>query len=820
MPAAMPFAFPAPSMPGDPLGGIAAAGVNPINPLGSMNDEQTIPGGPPNIAPEQDVAELGLTPTLDTAELDGAAPARPFERTPEDLAAFTAGWWTRTSNTPEWERFTQQYRRDTATLLGMPAGAECTDDQLLKVDASKVTTQHVFRNGVMSVALTMPRLPELMIEPKRGVPKVLPSGTAVPFGAPAIVDPMADPLAGAMPGAMPGTPTAPMDTDGIKPEDQAFALTCDALMNELLEEGDALEALRDFVQDGFHYEIAWVKTTFQDRYDSDLMQEDRLPDSQDNIARARMLSELFAKGEFDRMDARYRELSLLLQSVQEQTEVEQERGLVIECIPGTMVRVDGRVRRPGDWHRAAWICHDALFTRDEVLARYREIDPKDLERAIVYRADGTTQAKDVAAQQGVNDLRPVNAQVPGGTDTRTAFNDWDLLLVREIHARYLSKVITLVEGLPYPARMQPIKKACRRWYQMRPLVLNPAPTGARRLAGLSNTELQSKLQDELNRLRGDRARATRASEPRYLYDKDVIEDDLTSKLSDLQPHGAVGVSFKGKDLRQSFIPLMGSGQINPELYRLDDTRSDMRSQSGIPESLTGSVGTSNFASENNTAAEGANILADYYQSRISEALDDVMRMGLEIVVQNMTATEVEDRIPGAYWPIDPNDRWSIYKRMRVKIRTSVNGDAHRKRALDGMKLVQETALAQNEPLDTDELLTVIARLVQLPIDIDSLIKVDPNRAAMKLMQAIAQNPNLDPQVAIQLEQMLAPLVQNAVIQVANGAGAPGGGPGGAVAGGGPARGGAPADAASGSDPIDAGGGGEQLSSTQPSPFGA
>lgn len=820
---ALPFAFPAPASASDPLEGASAAGVNPINPLGS---QETIPGGPSNIAPEQDKAELGLTPTLDTAELDGAAPARPMEQTPEDLAAFASGWWIRTDATPEWERFVKQYRRDTATLLGMPVGAEVTDEALVKLDATQVTTQHVFRNAVMSVALTMPRLPEIVIEPKRGVPTILPSGTAVPFGAPEPVDPMAtddQPMgmeAGMPPGADPAAmiaavpPPAPMDSDGIKPEDQAFAMTCDALMTEVLEEADALEALRDYVQDAFHYEIAWIKASFQDRYDSDMLQEDRLPDSQDNIARARTLSELFAKGEFDRMDARYRELSILLQSIQEQTEVEQERGIVLECVPGTMVRVDGRVRRPGDWHRAGWICHDVLMTRDELLSRYREINPKDLERAAVYHADGTKQAREIANEQKVGDLRPSSAQQPGGTITRTgAYNDWDLLLVREIHARYLSKVITLVEGLEYPARIQPIKRACRRWYQLRPLVLNPAPTGARRLAGLSNSELQAKLQDEMNRKRTDRERAVRAAEPRFLYDKDVIEDDIGTKMADLQPHGGIGVSFKGKDLRAAFIPVVGAGQINPELYRLDDTRADMRSQSGIPESLTGSVGTSNFASENNTAAEGANILADYYQSRIGEALNDVLRMILEILVQNMSPTEVEDRIPGAYWHVNPDDRWAAYKKLNVNIRTSVNGDAHRKRALDGMRIIQETATAQGEPLNTDELLSVIARLVQLPVDIDALIKLDPNRAAMKLMQALSQHPDLDPKVAIQLQKMLAPVVQRAVIAAASGAAAPGGapgmgggapGPGGGAAPGNPNAGEPPGDAETGAGALDPG----------------
>lgn len=729
----------------------------PLSPIDQFAADNV---APPTPAPPEDAAPLDpLQPYEPSLVIPkGEAPDRPSEPAPDELRAQVAQWWARTNDTPEFSRRVRQLDRDTATIFGMPNGEQSVDEWLLQENNAAVTNHHIYRNAVTSMALIMPENPEIEIEPEPQFPKY-------------------DPIAG-----------APLDdTDGIDWRVTAFADLLDRLQRKLCAESRVMQNIRGGFQDAHHYEMAVFKVTWQADYRSETMQEDRLPDIQAKIAEAEAMLERFERNEFFETDAEYRTMSDLFASIEAMTELPVWRGVMVKSIPSRMFRIDPTVKRSEDVGQAEWMRQDYLMSRAEVLRRYKTVSPEDLSRASVYTASGEKQANDTRESQEVYAIKPDGAAILPGNNSVRSINDWDLLLVAEIWSEPTGTVYVLVEGLDYYARTYTPERTARSFYPFKIFVLNRTP-GNVRLAGFSDTELQAKEQERINRIDTQEDEAARNSRNRGIYDKDVIEDNVTVKINQLDADQYIGVSFGGNDVSKAFVPIMGT-PFNGEAFgaRRATATANLRAMSGVPEQMLGGQGDPKFAKQIDAVQSGAATLNKYRRTLGAELLTELWQDLLELIVLNM---EVEDVValqgPNAaeIWLAAPKDRMTVYRNLRVRVRPSLEGKPGKQESLNGIKLLIDSSVQLNQPIPFEQVAPLIAKVLELPVDIDRMLKSNPNQLAMQLAKALTENPQgIAPEALQALMQVAMPIVQQEIAAQAQAMAAEGaGGPSGAAGG--------------------------------------
>lgn len=719
-------------------------------------------GQPASVADDPAMESKGTV-----AKIQREAPPKRDDAEPDEaIKKEVRQWWTRTGDTEDSDRLRRQLKRDTGTVYGADLGETQDNEEEQTEDRAKVVNRHIYRNAVQSMALVMPSNPEVKIEP---APK--------------------------MPAFDLGTGLPKPDSDGIDPMDVAFAAGLDLAQKHLCRESDAWKNLRGFVQDAHHYEIVWLHVTWQRNYRTDSMNAGRLPDSQDQIARLETLTELYDLDEFDEQDPQYAEMSDLMKAIAAETELPVWEGPLIKSHPAHMVRRDPKIKRIEDWKNSEWISVDYLMSRIDVLKRWRKVDPDDLARAATYGPDGKRQGIDVRNDENVIAQRPVGTMLALGAgssgDRQRAVSDWDTLLVRIVESKQTQTVYVLVEGLEYYADKYQPEDRPADWYEIEPFLLN-RPPGNDRMEGLSDTELQAKEQDRLNRIDTDEDEDCRAARPKGLFDKDAIPDWDGLGISSLKAHEYKGVSFSDGDLSKSVVPIPGQ-QLHPEVHamRRQTAMSNLRSMSGIPEQMTGAPGNPKFAEQIKVSDKGASVLMAFRTGLVNEILESAWRRLCHCIVVNadvefMVMLVGENIRP--IWSALPKDRLSIFRRLAITITASKTDEMASKDIISGLELLNTIDSAPPVPnscIDKEKLLKTVARALKLPIDTDQLIKPNANDLAMRLGAQMAKDPSsIDPAVLQQLMQVLMPRAQQEIQKItaaggppgAGGPGAPGGGP--------------------------------------------
>lgn len=714
-------------------------------PLDSLRTDMV--GAPAEPAPmdapaEQDPADeaRGTLPKIARQEPKERDDTDPDEAIKKEVQQ----WWQKTGNTEDMEELHRQLKRDTATVQGADLGEQDTDEAEQTEDRAKVVNRHIYRNAVQSMALVMPVNPEVKIEPK---PK--------------------------MPAFDLGTGLAKPDSDGIDPVDVAFAAGLDLAQKQLCQESDVPANLRGLVQDSHHFRIVWVHVTWQRNFRTDSMNAGRLPDSQDQVARLETLTELYDHEEFDDTDPQYAEMSTLTEAIAKSTELPVWEGPLVKSHPAHMVRRDPKIKRIEDWKEADWISVDYLLPRIKILSRWRRVNPDDLARAATYGPDGKKQGIDVRDAEGVTTQRAEGTAINGGTgaagDRQRAVSDWDTLLVRIVESKATQTVYVLVEGLDYYADKYTPEDRPADWYEIEPYVMN-RPPGNERMEGISDTELQAKEQDRLNRIDTDEDEDCRASGPRGIYDKDQLEDLDGGKIVTLKRHEYLGVSFHGKNMTEAWLPMPGQ-QLHPEVHatRRATALSNLRSMSGIPEQLTGAIGDPKFAEQIKVSDKGASVLMNWRTNLVNSLLESIWRRLCHCIVVNadvefMVMLVGENIRP--VWANVPKDRLSVLRRLSISIVPQKSDEMSGKDIISGLQLLSEIDSAPPSPtacMDKQKLLETVGRALKLPIDLDQLIKPNANDLAMRLGAQVAKDPStIDPAVLQQLAQVLMPLIQQAI----------------------------------------------------------
>lgn len=680
------------------------------------------------IAPEAGApADVGQDPTdiVDAAVADGtAAPERQPTVTPPDKAALVREWWQRTAETADFDSAVKQTEKDLETIEGGTV-EETSDD-------AEITVNHAYRNAIQTVALTVPDMQSVKWKPREEV----------------------EPLPGM---------AVPAEVMQRRRRQQGLAAVVTILFHRFAELGFVQEKVEAYVQDSVHFRMSIFKTWFQRDLGTDPIGEERLPDEQDLIAKARVLVELYDRGEFTQSDARYAQMRECLNSIGK-TELDVRRGIVVELVPLRQYRCDPAVTGPEHHHTAAWERNDVLYTRDEVLAKWPHIGVDDLTNAKVYAVDETGRAVRQAREQQTTTTREIMSarNLP---DMQPKGDDW--LLCAEIYDYQTNTRLVLVEGLEFPAVEEPIVAGPTGMSPFVILVENRRP---RSLYGFSDTELQAKTQRQRNRLRSQEEDSRRNAQPRWAYDPAAINDAKVIKaIETAAPWSMIPVPIAKGSIKDAIFPLAGNHEHNPQDFDDSKLAREQDKMAMLPEQATGVTGTANFSSEVQVAAAGANALARYRQTRILRALKRLYDKIAQLILLNVPqelAVRYCGPLAAVFYPAQPMDRREIYDCLEIEVEIALDKQLDYARRADSLAKFIDVLAKAGVQLDRDTAAKLLGKFMGID-EAKDLVQPDPNDLVGRLMQAMQEKPEtLAPEALAALIQLGQFAQQQALQQLA------------------------------------------------------
>jgi len=277
-----------------------------------------------------------------------------------------------------------------------------------------------------------------------------------------------------------------------------FCRTLEITLQRQLDDADLKKRGKACTRSAQTTSIGWVKISYQRDQQTDVLIQNRIQDTQDNLQRLTYLSDKQTDStnpERDTQLAEQAELEQQLNALENQVEVTIAEGLVIDRILSEDIVIDPDVVDFDCYEQASRIAHRIWFTAD----RYEQtFGKKPSQQSSKYGA-AYSERKEQGTEQDKN--RPAYYAV---------WELWD---------RISNTVYTLCEGDDDFARSpyQPDKLG-EQWYPFFPLAFNLIDG---QFLPLSDVELLSKLQDEYEDPRNDYADVRKKNKPHYIASSDI-----------------------------------------------------------------------------------------------------------------------------------------------------------------------------------------------------------------------------------------------------------------------------------------------------------
>jgi hypothetical protein len=648
-----------------------------------------------------------------SVEAGVAATEREVRDTTPETRALVDHWWTVTAETADFSAAVARMFKDEVVLDG--------GDPKDVADANISTVQHVYRNGIQTLALMSP-------------------GTAgVRWKARELAEPI------------PGM-AEPMEQQQERRKAQGMANVCTTLFRRFAEASDFDERGEAWIQDSIHFRAGLVKVWWQRELATDPISRDRLADQQDQIALLRTLIEQYDQGEFGKDDPPHRQMAQLMASLGV-SEADVRRGLVIETVPLTQYRIDPSVTGPEHKRQARWERHDILMQRDDILSKWDHISYDDLQRCSVIAIDeqGRWLKRDMqerTQRTGMSGDLKLHDRTPGSISGE----DW--LLVAEIYDYQTNTRLVLVEGLDFPAVEEPLQGGS-------PFMVMVLNRRARSFYGYSDTEMQAKLQDARNRMRTQEEDARESAQPRWAYNPAVINDPKTiNAIQNAKPREMIPVPVpSGDDLSKNILPLAGNHEFRMEQFDDSKLSIEQDKMAMMPEAVLGVSGKAKFAAEIEAGTAGGAALARYRQKRIGRSYKALCDRAMQLILANCPQ-ELAVRYAGVmaleFFPQSPIDRNELYDGLTIEVDVALdqNLDASERTRL----LVQWAEIMQKMGVrfDAETSGKMLGSLLGMGDEAKGMIISDPNDLIARLSQAMQQGKvPLVPEAIAALQQIMA-----------------------------------------------------------------
>ena len=370
--------------------------------------------------------------------------------------------------------------------------------------------------------------------------------------------------------------------------------------------------------------------------------EQRIADISNRLSTLDRINADLHDDETDENGPEAEQLRLLLNDLKNDQQIVVREGLTFDYPVSTAIIPDPKCMYLKEFLGADWAAQEFVLSPNDVKEIY-EVDVGKSFNAYKGVDDGGT----VVSRDGLVMIRDNSQQ----TDVKEG-NDGRSCCVWEIWNRKDGMVYTMCDGYPDFLREPASPDAYTdRFWPWFPLTLNDIDH-ERRIFPPSDVKLIRDMQMDYNRGRQGIREHRRAARPKTVTAAGMVDAEDLEKLAN-HPDNAV-IELNGLQPGQKVDDLLQAFRgpaIDPNLYEVEQTFTDMMRVSGIQDANIGGTGGSPSATQSNIAeasratAMGANI------DDIDDMLTGIARAGAQILLQECSVDTVKRIVgEGAVWP--------------------------------------------------------------------------------------------------------------------------------------------------------------------------
>ena len=481
-----------------------------------------------------------------------------------------------------------------------------------------------------------------------------------------------------------------------KQEAKDFAKTMETVLSRSWRDIKLKRAAERWVRSVLTTGIGWLKSGWQETYETDPAIIQRRRDIQENLAKIAQKREELNDGAADDLEAREEELQALLHGLEQQTEELVYRGLFVDFVPAEHVQVSLNVQTIADIDGAKWVAHIHYPTLDEAKAKHPNLTDEDWSTVETFHINAPAAMSDqdkTPAMRG--DISESDAdRYTGGTRTngRSEADRYNRFVQHiELWHAEENLVYDLYRGVKKCAHSGPPNVATSRFYPFFPLSLHEVD-GERHPQSLV---LRSyKLIDEYHRTRDGKADLRRRIKPKMAFDARAMSAPMVRKITagEYAEWIPVKPAVDGSNVRDSIweIPYPN---INPALFDLSEVRMELETMWGIQEALSGGIVVAKTATEAEIQQAGTNARTGAMRDRVEYRLSEMANYHGEILIQTLTMEDaIEIAGDGSIWPQVTVDDLDLLISIEIAAGTTgkPNTTAQREAWAAEMPVIQQT----------------------------------------------------------------------------------------------------------------------------------
>lgn len=388
-----------------------------------------------------------------------------------------------------------------------------------------------------------------------------------------------------------------------------FCRTIETVTNKYLDKADLKTKGKSTVRSAMTCSIGAVKVTYQQQIKKDPIITERIQDAQDNLLRVeKLLMDLTDDEQRAEQELVKGELEQTLLALQEQVEVIEGDGIVIDRILTEHILIDPSVQEFWDYKNADWICQTIPMPKEdaEALFGYK------FDKAKLFKGDELDDSdNDFSSTYGKDD------------DSRTA-----QVLVYEIWDRSTQRVYTMVKGCNWLCKPPYSPEAVgERWY---PFFLLPYQTVDGCYIGPSLVDLLEKLQKEYNDTRDKLNEHRDLIKPGYVASNSVDEKSI-KRFTSSELGEVTLIETEGNPVNQVFLPKQHP-PIDPNAYDTTPVSRDWEQVSGLQDAARSTMVNAKTATEANIMQQSLSGRVAEFRDQIEDWLQDIATYTAQILL--------------------------------------------------------------------------------------------------------------------------------------------------------------------------------------------
>lgn len=440
-----------------------------------------------------------------------------------------------------------------------------------------------------------------------------------------------------------------------KQEAKLFAQTMETVLSRQWKDARLKRAAERWVRSVLTVGIGWLKSGWQEDYqtDPDIIQRKR--DIQENLAEIRRLQEEINEGGLDDLQAREEELQAQLAGLEGHVEQLVYRGLFVDFLPAEHVQVSLNVQTIADIENAKWVAHLSYITLEEAKQRSPELTEEDWSAAHTYHINPPAPVADrdrnpMAYREEISAKDADRYEGGEGTRTTGADDKYNRFVQHiELWRGDENLVYDLYRGVKKCGGCAPPNVGTTRFYPFFPLALHEVD-GERHPQSLV---LRSyKLIDEYHRTRTGKAELRRRIKPKMAFDARAHTPQQIRKITNGEYAELIPLkpAVDGSTLHDSIFQIP-EPRVDPGLFDLSEVRMELETMWGIQEALSGGIQVAKTATEAEIQQAGTNARTGAMRDRMEEKLSELARYHAEILIQKLSMEDaIEIAGDEAIWP--------------------------------------------------------------------------------------------------------------------------------------------------------------------------